>query len=65
METTPNDIASQLFRRNRNATVLEITQWAVGHSGFTESDIVREVIEQYRIIQQRFESREKPRDIPS
>ena len=54
METTSYDIANQLFKRNKGATILEITQWAVGHSGFTEPDIVRHVIEQYRLIQARF-----------
>jgi hypothetical protein len=56
MESSAQHIASQLFQRNKLATVLEITQWTVGHSGLTEPDFVREVIEHYQLIRQRFEA---------
>lgn len=53
MDTTPLELAKKLYNKNKGATILEITQWAVSHPGFTEPDIVRHVIEQYHMIQAR------------
>lgn len=56
MESSAQQIANQLFLRNKHATVLEITQWTIGHPGQSEPDFVRDVIEHYRLNQLRYES---------
>jgi hypothetical protein len=56
MESSAQQIANQLFARNKVATILEITQWTIGYAGQSEPDFVREVIEKYRLNQLRYES---------
>lgn len=63
MQLTPLEIATQLIRRNSDATILEITQWTISRSGLAEPDLVREVIDQYQILQAKLTSQDGKGDL--